>query len=95
MAGCSIAVVTTDVRSPTTAPRIARLLASVPPPVNRISSGRAPISSATSARARSIAARAARPSGLSDDGLPKAPRRNGSIASSTSGSTGVVALKSR
>jgi hypothetical protein len=47
-------------------PRIAWLLASVPPPLKMISSGFAPISFATSARAFSIAERAARPSGVVD-----------------------------
>jgi len=42
------------------------LLASVPPPLKMISSGFAPISFATSARAFSIAERAARPSGVVD-----------------------------
>ena len=60
-----------------------------------ISSGRAPISAATSARAASTASRAARPSRLSDEGLPKRSPRYGSIASRTSAATGVVALKSK
>src|SRR5262249_28235072 len=97
VAGCSIVVVTTACRSSRAliVPRIAILLASVPPLVKTISSARAPISAATSARACSTPSRARRPSACDDDGLPKSSRRNGSISFRTSGSTGVVALWSR
>ena len=51
----------------------------------------APIRAATCARAVSTAARATRPSSCRLDGFPNAPPRNGPIASSTRGSSGVVA----
>ena len=59
--GCSIWLVTIcDLRGrlPKTMPLIARLLLSLPPDVNMISSGEAPIALPTSAQAHSIAARA-------------------------------------
>ena len=91
-----VLVTTTDLAAREVAgPRIARLVASVAPPVKTISSAAAPISCATSARARSTASCARRPSAYAEDGLPNSPRRNGSIASSTWASTGVVALWSR
>jgi hypothetical protein len=94
VAGCSIVDVITCRRSgrASTTPRIARLFASVPPEVNKISSASAPIAAATLARASSTAARARRPHACALDGLPNPSRNQGSIASSTSGSTGVVAL---
>jgi hypothetical protein len=67
-------------------------LASVPPEVKTISSGVAPTSRATSARASSTAARAARPGACVLDGLPGSARSAAAIASATSGRTGVVAL---
>ena len=73
-------------------PLIARLLASLPPPVKTISSGDAPINAATCARAFSTAAWAIRPYSCELDGLPNASSRNGSMASRTAGSIGVVAL---
>ena len=75
-----------------TAPKIARLSASVPPLVKTISLGFAPISAATESRAASTAARARWPGVCTELALPKLSRRNGSMASSTAGSTGVVAL---
>ena len=74
---------------------MARLLDSVPPEVNTISSGCAPISAATCSRAVSTAAFAARPNGWSLDGFPKWVVRYGHIASATSAAIGVVALWSR
>jgi len=63
--------------------------------VKTISSDVTPINRATSARASSIAARAARPGACVLDGLPGSPRKAAAIASATSGRTGVVALWSR
>ena len=74
VAGCSTAEVTTCRRAAgmvAAVPRMARLLDSVPPEVNTISSGWAPIRAATCSRAVSTAAFAARPKGWSLDGLPK------------------------
>jgi len=93
--GCSMALVTRwrplERRARAT-PRMARLLASVAQPVKRISSGEASSRAATSARARSTASLARRPSGWLEEGLPQCCRSQGSMASATSGSTGVVAL---
>ncbi len=78
------------------APLMARLFASVAPEVRMISRGSAPISAATSARAASTAASASRPSACSAlCGLPKRSVNQGSIASTTRGSQGVVAWLSR
>ena len=92
--GCSNAE-TTIRRRPSRAsasvPFSARLLASDPVAVNTISSGAAPISAATLARASSIASRAASPRPCTDDALPKRSSRNGRMASSTSGAGRVVA----
>ena len=67
----------------------------VPLEVKTISAGLAPMSRATSARAWSRAARACWPNQCRLEALPKPSRRTGSMASSTRGSTGVVALWSR
>jgi hypothetical protein len=64
----------------------------VPPDVKTISSAAAPTRRATSARASSTAARAARPGACVLDGLPGSARSAAAIASATSGRTGVVAL---
>ena len=74
---------------------MARSFASVPPDVKTISSACAPTRRATSARASSTAARAARPDACVLDGLPGSARNAAAIASATSGRTGVVALWSR
>ncbi len=68
------------------------LSASVPLAVKTISDGVAPIRRATWARASSRAARACWPYQCRLDGLPNPSRSTGSIASSTRGSSGVVAL---
>ena len=73
-------------------PKMARLSASVPPLVKTISLGRAPMSAATEARARSTAPRALWPKEWTEFGLPYSAEKYGSIAARTSGSTGVVAL---
>jgi hypothetical protein len=67
------------------------LSASVAPLVNTISSFRAPISAATSARAASTAARASCPNPCRLLALPGRSEKYGSIAASTRASTGVVA----
>ena len=54
-----------------TVPNSARLSASVPPLVNTISLGFAPISAATDSRAASTAARARCPGGWTEPALPK------------------------
>src|SRR5215831_7058396 len=96
VAGCSTALITTccPARSgvANAAPLIAWLVASVPPLVKTISSGSAPRSRATSPRASSTAVRARTPCSWALDGLPKHARKYGSIASTTAGSIGVVAL---
>jgi hypothetical protein len=71
---------------------MARLFDSDPPEVKTTSDGRQPRHPATCSRARSSAAFAFRPSAWVDEGLPNPPVRNGSIASATRGSMGVVAL---
>ncbi len=79
-------------RAASAAPMMPRLSASVPPEVKITWLGSAPTAWATSRRASSIPARAARPKRWELDGLPKVWLvRKGSIASSTSGRTGVVA----
>jgi hypothetical protein len=71
---------------------MARLLDSVAPLVQTISRGSAPISAATWARAFSTASSASQPQAwLRDAGLPKCSRSQGIMASTTRGSTGVVA----
>ena len=75
-------------------PLTARLSASVPPPVKTTSLGRAPSAAASVSRASSTSRRAARPEACSDDGLPTMPRHE-VIASTASGSIGVVAAWSR
>ena len=72
------------------------LFASVQLPVNTISLSRAPSDRATFVRASATAVCAAWPWACSTlDGLPNVPVKNGSIASTTRGSAGVVALLSR
>ena len=77
------------------APNTARLSDSVPPLVNTTSPGSAPISSATTSRASSMARRASRAMRWAPEGLAKRTSRNGSIASIASGRIGVVAAWSR
>ena len=73
-------------------PLIARLFASVAPLVKMISLALAPIRSATFLRASSTASSASHPNAwLRLAGLPKCWVKNGTIASTTRGSTGVVA----
>ncbi len=93
--GCSIAEMTNRSVVPASVPATARLFASVPPEVKVISSGRAPIRSATAARALSTASRARRPPSWRVEGFPGRSRRAAVIASRTAGSSGVVALWSR
>ncbi len=70
---------------------MARLLDSVAPLVKTISLAVAPISAATSRRARSTASCARHPHAcVLDAGLPKTSVKYGIIASTTRGSTGVV-----
>ena len=72
--------------------RMVEFLDSVAPEVQTISRGSAPISSATSWRAFSTASSASQPHAwLREAGLPKCSRSQGTIASTTRGSTGVVA----
>ena len=83
-------------RDASAAPMIAKLSASVPPEVKITWLGSAPRVSAIVRLASSIPARAARPNRWAEDGLPNASLpRYGSIASRTSGRTGVVAALSR
>ena len=74
---------------------IAALLLSVAHDVKRTSIECAPINSATCSRAVSITDFTFAPNLYALDGLPHSVVRYGIIASSTSGSTGVVALWSR
>src|SRR5438477_3475068 len=77
-------------------PITARLSASVPPEVKITWPGSTLSASAIVRFASSTPARAARPNRWAEDGFPKASfPRYGSIASSTSGRTGVVAALSR
>ena len=79
-------------RAARAAPMMPRLSASVPPEVKMTWLGSAPTAWAISRRACSMPARAARPYRCELDGLPKVWLvRYGSIASSTSARTGVVA----
>ena len=57
--------------------------------------GRAPRPAATTSRASSSAARASRATACTPDGLPNRSVRNGSMAASASGRSGVVAALSR
>jgi len=83
-------------RAARAAPTMPRLSASVPPEVKMTCDGSAPTAWATSRRACSSPARAVRPKPWALEGFPKAWWvRYGSIASSTSGRTGVVAAWSR
>ncbi len=99
--GCSIAVVTRWRRSGRSAatarnvPSRAVWLASVALAVKRMSAAFAPTSAATRARASPTARLAAMPGACGLEGLPNSPDRCGSIASRTSGASGVVALLSR
>ncbi len=95
-AGCSIGLETTcpGPRSGAARPKTARLFASVPPEVKTTSSGSAPRIAATVSLACSQALLAARPAACRLSALPPASQC-GRIASSTSGSSGVVALWSR
>jgi hypothetical protein len=68
--------------------------ASVAPAVNTTSAGLHPTASATSARARSTSALAARPSAWTDEGLP-ATSIAAIIAARASGRSGAVAFQSR
>ncbi len=97
MALCSTAVVITWRRAGAArrADSTAELFDSVPPLVKMISAGSAPMAAATCSRARSSARPAREPRRYGLDGLPYSSPRNGSIASSTSGRTRVVALLSR
>ena len=96
---CSMGVVTRPWRPPSRwmrqPPSTARLSASVPPEVRQISSGLAPRHAAMRSRAASVAARASRPQRCVLDELPNFTPKYGSIASITSGRTGVVAAWSR
>ena len=74
------------------APRSAALFASLPPLVKTTSSGAAPSSAATWARARSMTALASRPPGWSADGFAYGPSSSGRMTAATRGSIGVLAL---
>ena len=73
------------------APSTAKLSASVAPLVNTISAGLAPRADAITSRDRSTAARASCPNWWMLLALPNCSVKNGSIASTTRGSVGVVA----
>ena len=67
-------------------------MTSVAPEVKMISSGVAPISAATFARASSTRSEAARPGAcVADAGLPCVLERHSAMAATTRGSTGVLA----
>ena len=93
---CSTALVTSPAPGPAaaSAPRSARLFASVAPLVKTISAGTPPTRLATSARAVSSPARARAPSRCALEGLAGGPRKSSSAAW-TSGRSGAVALWSR
>ena len=74
---------------------MARLSASVPPPVNTIPPGSTPRQAAATSRASSMAARAARATACEPDGLPNRSVSQGSMAAAASGRSGVVAAWSR
>ena len=76
-------------------PLTPRLSDSVPPDVKTISSFATPKKLAMRSRAVSRPSRASRPKPWMLDGLPKRSPKYGSIASITSGWTGVEALWSR
>jgi hypothetical protein len=93
---CSVRSVTTcRPRSALAAitPSSARLLDSVAPEVKTISSGAAPSSAATWARAVSMRRAAAKPKACAEPALPKVPAsvRHSPITCATAASTGVVA----
>ena len=69
---------------------MARLVASVAPPVKTISRGSAPKNAATRPRASSSAAVATSPTACSEAALPNFSVRYGSIAAITRGSTGLA-----
>ena len=73
-------------------PFTATLSDSVPPEVNTISSLPTRRKCATRSRAASTPSRASRPKPWMLEGFPKRSEKYGSIASSTSGCTGVEAL---
>ncbi len=73
-------------------PRTARLSASVPPDVNTISDGSAPMRRATADRASSSTALARWPNAWMLDALPGHSLRAADTASATSAGTGAVAL---
>ena len=81
-------------RAPTT-PARAVASDSVPPEVNTTSPGPHPTRAATASRASSTARRAWRAAAWAPDGLPWCAPRNGSMASTASGRTGVLAVWSR
>ncbi len=94
---CSVATVITRSRPSAsrrcrTAPLMARLLDSVAPDVKTMSRPFAPMTAATASRAASTASAASQPSACSAEcGLPGFSVNQGSIASTTRGSAGVVA----
>ena len=75
-----------------TAPRKARLLASVAPEVNTTPEARPPTSAATCSRASSAAAACLRPKRCTDEAFPTEPVSIGTIASATRESNGAEAL---
>ena len=79
-------------RSASNAPKIARLFDSVAPEVKMISLGSAPITRAIWTRARVVASSARQPKAcVREAALPYSRSKQGSIASTTRGSTRVVA----
>ncbi len=70
---------------------MARLSASVPPPVKITPPGSTPSPAAMTSRASSMAVRAARATEWDPDGLPKRSVSQGSMACADSGRSGVVA----
>jgi hypothetical protein len=92
--GCSTAETIRRREPAATALSIASPLASVPPLVKTTVEAGAATRAATSARACSITARAARPAAWTDDGLPTA-RSAAVMAAMASGRTWAVALWSR
>ena len=99
-AWCSTGLARTRVRAGSASrrdqyrPLTARLSASVPPEVNTTSLGRAPSASASVSRASSTVRRALRPAAWSEEALP-VTASCAVIASTASGSIGVVAAWSR
>ena len=94
MLGCSIAETISRLEPAATALSIASALASVPPLVNTTVEAGAAIRAATSERACSSTACAARPAAWTDDGLPTRSR-TAVTAAMASGRTRAVALWSR